>query len=162
MYFLYKINVDTNFIESIDEQRGGDIFSIEDLVLAMKITDKRYFISPINQTWDEEQAAQEHENARSVRWKINQEGRRRERKSRRHLEKHPRIVANRIARERSARYQTNIYIYIYSIYPPFISPWTKRQLFESQEISSLVKTSLPDSVFVGGARPFLVIRFYGE
>lgn len=96
---------------------------------AMKITDKRYFISPINQTWDKERYIyiyMKHENARSVRWKINQGG---ERKSRRHLEKHPRIVANRIARERSTRYQTCIYIYIYSIYPPFISPVDKTPTF---------------------------------
>lgn len=96
-----------------DRNKRGYFLDRRSHSAAMKITDKRYFISPINQTWDKERAAQEHENARSVRWKINQEGERRERKSRRHLEKHPRIVANRIARERSAQYQTNVYIYIY-------------------------------------------------
>ena len=92
-----------------DRNKRGYFLDRRSHSAAMKITDKRYFISPINQTWDKERAAQEHENARSVRWKINQEGERRERKSRRHLEKHPRIVANRIARERSAQYQSPFY-----------------------------------------------------
>lgn len=78
-----------------------EIFIVRILGLgAMKITDKRYFISAINQTPGQGtsrispgETMKMHE---ASGWE-NKSGR----KSRRHLEKHPRIIANRIARGRS-------------------------------------------------------------